>query len=66
MKVKTQHVPEDCDYLTNGKEYEAFDGWENAFNRDLFNIKDDNGEEAIINLYGCGHLDGKAWEVVED
>lgn len=66
MKVKTQHVPEDCDYLTNDKEYEAFDGWERIFSRDLVRIVNNNGMEIVINLYGCEHLDGQPWEVIPE
>ncbi len=64
MKVKTQHVPEDCDYLTNGKEYQVIRHIEGA--EDFKIIVTDHNEDAIIILSGCSHLDGHPWEVIPE
>lgn len=59
MKIRTQHA--NCDYLTNGKLYEAvhFDG-QGAY------ILDDYGEEKYAKIEDCGHLDGHSWEVIDE
>ncbi|MES0444939.1 MAG: hypothetical protein ABUJ92_00200 [Desulfobacterales bacterium] len=63
MKIKTQHVPPECGYLTNGKEYEVFG---NQFFRACPIIIDDLGEARAANIKASAHLNGKAWEVIED
>lgn len=62
MKIKTNNVPQDCDYLTNGKEYE-FTSKHNA--NDGGTIIDDDGEIRIIFIPCSSHLDGASWEIVK-
>lgn len=61
MKIKTQHVPEDCDYLTNGKEYKVI----NCYS-DFAIIMNDKVRQQYVWLSGCPHLKGKAWEIIDD
>ena len=63
MKIKTQHVPLECDCLTNGKEYEV-----TKYNSINFTgyIADDDGDTLFVVFDGCAHLNGKAWEVIQD
>ncbi|AGG57971.1 hypothetical protein VPBG_00199 [Vibrio phage helene 12B3] len=63
MKIKTNYVPEDCDYLTVGKVYEA----EKDFDT-LYVFTTDNGIECLVEIsdMGCSHLDGCCWEIVEE
>ena len=67
MKVTTQHVPDDCDYLTNGKVYEAGKFKNHKY---LYSIRCDNHHFSIILVgakhFGCDHLNGKSWEVIKD
>ena len=57
MKIKTNYVPDNAKtYLTVGKEYETD---EHGF------ITDDIGDEILIYLEGCEHLDNRAWEVCD-
>ena len=63
MKIKTQHVPPECDYLTNGKEYEVI---EHLPGGPFKTIKDDNGAVIHIYLECSSHLNNKPWEVIDD
>ncbi|CAL9978798.1 hypothetical protein VPHF99_0233 [Vibrio phage F99] len=62
MKIKTNYVPEGCNYLTVGKVYEA----EVDFDT-LYTFSADNGRECFVETsgVGCAHLDGYCWEIVE-
>lgn len=60
MKIKTNHVPDDCDYLTNNKIYDAVllqHGW--------IGIDSDDGLPLSIDINECEILNGEAWEIVE-
>ncbi|MGB2063546.1 MAG: hypothetical protein ACPHUL_00225 [Marinomonas gallaica] len=50
MKIKTDYVPADCDYLTAGKEYPV----------ECMDIYDDNGDLNVI------HLNYSSWTIVQD
>jgi hypothetical protein len=58
MKIKTNYVPDDVDYITAGKVYECTKILPKR-------IKDDHGNTAFVWLSKCAHLDGKNWEIVE-
>jgi hypothetical protein len=61
LYVRTNYVPEDCDYLTAGKLYEVTNI---SCNGELANIVCDNGITSIIVLGDrCTHI-GKAWEQI--
>ncbi len=62
MKIKTNYVPEDCDYLTVGKVYEA-----KLIKSDLYYVVADDGEGCSVSTsdVGCAHLDLYCWEIVE-
>lgn len=62
MKVKTNYVPEGCDYLTVGKVYEA-----KPIKFDLYYVVSDDGEGCNVSISdtGCAHLDFYCWEIVE-
>lgn len=60
MKVKTDYVPEEIDYLTVGKVYEARDQSSN-----INYIVDDYGDRILIAIRRCPHLCGKNWVIVE-
>ena len=64
MKITTQHVPDDCDYLTPGKEYEVI--LESYRLNKHFKIIDDDGDEIFIIIGKSDRLDGKSWEVIKD
>lgn len=50
-------APKRCnEYLTDGKEYEAFDIYQ-----DMFTITTDVGMKAKCLLKGCNHLNGGDW-----
>lgn len=53
-------VPEDCDYLTAGKEYEIKIGCVGDYL-----IKSDDGELLGIEVNDCYFLNGKSWRIVE-
>lgn len=61
MKIKTNNVPADCDYLTNGKEYEVID-----HNKFRVAIKCDDGDIIDLLLEKCRHLNGESWEIVSE
>lgn len=64
MKVKTDYVPDECKwYLTAGKVYSVVG---EALPEDTYWIIDDKGHKDAIKITGCLHLDGRAWEVVEE
>lgn len=57
--VKTDYVPEDCDYLTVDKEYQIYDC------DDVYGcIIDDEGDEINICIGDSCHIDGSAWTVI--
>ena len=62
MKIKTNNVPNDCDYLTNGKEYE-FTHMPDCKNGGII-IADDGGE-CTVYIPRSGHLNGASWEIVK-
>lgn len=57
MKVKTDYVPPECNYLTAGKEYEVISGGE---------IIDDNGQRQYIHIPDSSHLNYRPWTIIED
>lgn len=59
--VKTDYVPEDCDYLTAGKVYEV-----SSFFGEFYKIVSDRGGELTICGYHCAHLDNRHWTVWEE
>ena len=61
MRIKTDYVPDDCDYLTAGKVYEARD-----YTRKNFGITCDNGMTIFLNPDESETLNGRAWQIVED
>ena len=61
MKIKTNYVPEGCNYLTVGKEYGAIDMGHN-----FYSIINDQGNNLILHLEDSVHLDGHDWEIVPD
>lgn len=68
MKVFTNNVPSDCDYLTNGKHYEFKPDSPELIGGD---IVDDSGDEIYIltvnSEWKCSHLNDKAaWEFVNE
>ena len=63
MKVKTNFVPDDCDYLTVGKEYTVN---QVLYDEDVVSFRDDNGGYVEARLSGSGHLNGKSWDVIKD
>jgi hypothetical protein len=63
MKVKTNHVPEDCDYLTNGKIYTVLLD-PRYTNGKAGHCTDDLGEIIFINISCSNHLNGKPWEII--
>ena len=64
MKVKTDKAHlYFATYITNGKEYNATSV---SHGGRYANIIDDDGEELPIRIIGCPHLNGEAWEVIED
>lgn len=61
IKIKTVIAPTGCgEYLTEGKEYKAFDN-----TRDGFWIEDDLGLMAYCKAEGCAHLNGGNWIIKE-
>ena len=67
MKVTTQHVPDNCDYLTNGVEYEFYPNPGSVLGGG--EIRGENHKAYYILTdfdHGCAHLSGKAWEVIKD
>jgi hypothetical protein len=64
MKVKTNHVPEDCDYLTNSKEYEVIEYEVVGDGHKFATIKDDDGDVDFIVINVCPHLNGRDWEII--
>lgn len=64
MKVRTDFVPVNCDYLTAGKEYEAKSGF--GFEEGVFIINDDEGDSIQIIILCCNHIQGRHWQVVEE
>lgn len=65
MKVKTEYVPDGCDYLTAGKEYTA-KYYHYSADPNLLLIFDDDGEEIAVRVSGCAFLDGHPWTIIED
>ncbi len=61
MKIKTDYVPEDVDYLTAGKEYEA-----EQLSEWLVSITDDSGEIIGVFLRGSSHTDEHPWTIIQD
>jgi hypothetical protein len=61
MKVKTDYVPAEVDYLTVGKVYDV-----NDFDGHGGDIHVDDGTEAYILIEGCAHLNIKDWTIVEE
>lgn len=55
--IKTDHVPNNCDYITRGKWYFA------TMEEDGVTWKDDNGEDRWSYLYKTFHLNHKDWQV---
>ena len=62
MKVKSEEV-KGCatSYLTAGKEYEVI----KLLSIHVAKIKNDNNRVITIRFYGCSHLSGGNWEVIE-
>jgi len=61
LYVRTDYIPEDCDYLTVGKLYEVTDS---SPAHTLAHIIDDFGDRILIRIEGiCSHID-KEWEQV--
>lgn len=57
--VKTDYVPDDCDYLTVGKEYEY-----TTISSFLGSIKVDHWGYALICIQSCSHLGYRSWTVI--
>lgn len=55
-------VPEECDYLTAGKEYEIY-----SIVNEYFSFIDDKGLKRVsmTDRPSPWHLNGKAWRIVE-
>lgn len=60
--VKTDYIPNDCDYLTVGKEYELMEinmeGWSKH------EIIADDGDACTICPECCAHLDDRPWILI--
>lgn len=56
MKVYTDYVPEDCDFLTAGKRYDFFSFIGSG------HIIDDDGVMICIRLESCAHLNNRPWK----
>jgi len=65
MKVKTEHVPKGCDYLTAGKVYEAEVVGE-ELRGVIVRMIDDRGGAMIINVNKSIHLGGGDWTVIDE
>lgn len=61
IKVRTGSVPDECNYLTPGKVYEGV-----RYLSEGAVIQDDNGNEQLLCVPMCAHLDFEAWEVVDE
>ena len=61
MKVKTDYVPEEVDYLTAGKVYDVY-----YFSGQVGEIYGDDDGYVDISIEGCAHLNGKDWTIVEE
>ena len=59
--VKTDYVPDDCDYLSVGKEYSA-----THYRDRLYTLTDDQCDVILICINRCSHLNWKPWTVKED
>lgn len=68
MKVFTNNVPSDCNYLTNGKRYEFKPDYDYDTGGVITN--DDGNEIYIITVnseFKCSHLNDKAaWEFINE
>lgn len=64
MKIKTNNVPADCDYLTNGKEYELIRAGSTS-SYDCGFIMTDCGTKIATVINNSAHLNGASWEIVE-
>jgi len=62
MKVKTDFVPEDCDYIAVGKVYETIV----RVIEGVYSITDDDGETICIRLEGCAYIGNNPWTIVEE
>ena len=65
MKVKTDYVPENCDYLTVGKHYEVTNAYQGTISIGG-NIISDDGDTIYIVVDECCHLNDNAWTIVEE
>lgn len=63
MEIKTNNVPADCDYLTNGKEYELIT---TVPTLDYGFIVTDCGAKITTSIKNSEHLDGESWEIVSE
>lgn len=62
--VKTDYVPEYCDYLTVGKEYEVLEAYEDS-EGECFEFYDDNKELRLSVFEKTFHLNENNWTVIE-
>lgn len=62
MKIKTDNVPADCDYLTAGEIYKATE----STYKGCFYITADEGSEMLIYINGVSGANGEPWQIVED
>lgn len=71
MKVIAKKINNpNCDYLTEGKEYEAYEGSVTRntpmlFDNGSFVIVDDVGDEVFTSFKGCNHIEGN-WTIITD
>ena len=67
MKVRTNEVSaEKLYYLTVNREYEVEGILPDLDDALAGNIIGDEGKSIFILFDGCAHLDGRAWEVVQE
>lgn len=65
MKVMTDFVPNDVDYLTAGKVYELHNQMQHRGN-DIGMIFDDTNEGLTIRLDKCAHIGFKPWTMIDE
>lgn len=65
MKVKTDYLGNNVDYITPGKVYDAFfvDSDEDGV-RSFYITIDSGYDKAFCLLKGCAHLGGRNWIIV--
>lgn len=59
MKIWTEHIPDDCNYLTPFKMYEV----EELMDGDMAIITDDKKGILFTRLTNTAHLNGGSWHI---